>query len=482
MFSRLVISFGSLIVLCLGLAGTTFVYLLQPYQSQQAMDRLAALALPLAIQVRILEYQGSTQSEIAAYLEDQAQALNVRILLVRDVNQIVAHDTEDRLVGSRLILEGVAPRVPNVIQGTMEIPDEGSIAIVSVSPSRPPTRRRPDGTLPQYTVALAALGSSLATEWLQVVPRLGTAALISLLASVAVAFTLARSISRPLARITEASAAMARGDYNQRIEHHGRDEIAQLASTFNVMAEQVARSNHALRDFLADASHELRTPLTTIEGFSQAILDGTAHNAEAVEESARIINEDATRMERIVDDLSYLSKVQSGQLAMELRPVDLAEIVEGAIKRAQRRTRDQAIEVRPPSGPLRASADSGRIEQVLDNLLSNAINHTPPGGTITVSTDIVGSEMRIRVHNTGSYVPPEDRERIFQRFFHGGDSGTGTGLGLAIASEIARRHGGRIDLESSPTQGTTFDLVLPASPAPASNGTRVVAAAMRSAG
>jgi two-component system sensor histidine kinase ResE len=185
-------------------------------------------------------------------------------------------------------------------------------------------------------------------------------------------------------------------------------------------------------------------------------------------------------MERIVDDLSYLSKVQSGQLAMELRPVDLAEIVDGAIKRAQRRARAQTIQVHLPAGPLHASADSGRIEQVLDNLLSNAINHTPPGGRITVSADMVGADVRIRVHNTGSFVPPEDRERIFQRFFHGGDSGTGTGLGLAIASEITRRHGGRIDLESSPAQGTTFDLVLPASPAVAPTVARV-AAAMRSA-
>ncbi len=466
MLVRLVAAFSIVILLCLGLAGATFVYLLQPHQSQQAMDRLAGLALPIAIQVRILEYQGATQPEIAAYLEEQAEALKVRILLVREDTQVVVHDTEEKLVGSRLVLEGVTPRVPNVIQGTMDVPGEGSVAIASVASSRQPTRRRPDGAPPQYTVALAALGSSLASEWLQVLPRLGTAALISLLASVAVAGILARSISRPLAQITDASAAMARGDYNQRIEHRGRDEIAQLAATFNVMAEQVARSNRALRDFLADASHELRTPLTTIEGFSQAILDGTASTPEAIRESARIINEDAIRMERIVDDLSYLSKVQSGQIVMEPRPVDLVEIIDGAIKRAQRRAPGQNITVRLPAGRMQVMADSGRIEQVLDNLLSNAINHTPAGGRITVSADIVGRETRIRVHNTGSYVPPEDRERIFQRFFHGNEAGAGTGLGLAIASEIASRHGGRIDLESSPTQGTTFDLVLPSSVAP----------------
>jgi signal transduction histidine kinase len=345
----------------------------------------------------------------------------------------------------------------------MDVPGEGTMAIalaIQFRPDRP--RRRPDGNLPQYTVALAAPASTLAAEWLKVAPRLATAGLISLLASVGVAFFMARSISQPLGKIRDASAAMARGDYNQRIEHRGRDEIAQLAATFNVMAEQVARSNRALRDFLADASHELRTPLTSIEGFSQAILDGTARDEDTIADSARIINEDAVRMERIVADLSYLSKVQSGQLAMEMRPVDLADLVEGAVTRAQRRASEQTVELRLPQGQLQARADPGRIEQVLDNLLSNAINHTPAGGTITVTADITGSEARIRVHNTGSYVPPEDRERIFQRFFSGEGPGSGTGLGLAISSEIARLHGGRIILQSTPQDGTSFDLVLPA--------------------
>src|SRR5207244_9191088 len=117
-------------------------------------------------------------------------------------------------------------------------------------------------------------------------------------ASVAVALVLARSISEPLAAITRASEAMARGDYNQRIPTRGSDEIARLASTFNVMAEQVAKSNRTLRAFLADVSHELRTPLTSIGGFSEAILDGTVHDIGSAKEAARIIKEEASRMER----------------------------------------------------------------------------------------------------------------------------------------------------------------------------------------
>src|SRR5688572_24077913 len=343
MLARLVISFAAIIFACLALAGTTFVYLLQPHQTQQALDRLSALALPVAIQVRILELQGATMPLMTSFLDDQAEDLDIRILLVDEVQQTVAHDSAGRLAGSKIALEGGGVTyLPRVIQGTMDIPDEGNVAIAMAIQYRSANpRRRPDGQFPQYTVALAAPGSSLAAEWLKIAPRLGVAGMVSLLASVGVAFFMARSISHPLRKITDASAAMARGDYNQRIEHHGRDEIAQLASTFNVMAEQVARSNRALRDFLADASHELRTPLTSIEGFSQAILDGTAHDEDTIADSARIINEDALRMERIVADLSYLSKVQSGQLAMEMRPIDLAELVQGAVKRAQRRATEQ---------------------------------------------------------------------------------------------------------------------------------------------
>jgi signal transduction histidine kinase len=257
---------------------------------------------------------------------------------------------------------------------------------------------------------------------------------------------------------------MARGDYNQQIEVHGSNEVARLGTAFNLMAQQVSTSNRTLRDFLADVSHELRTPLTTIQGFAQAILDGTAHDPAAVRESARIISEDAERMHRMVEDLLYLSQIESGQLAMDSERVNLIEIVEGAVKRAARRADGRGMSVDLPPEPQYVAADPHRIEEVVDNLLNNAINHTPGGGLITIQAGSDGEEYHLRVHNSGSFVPPEDRHRIFERFARGSGNGEGTGLGLAIASEIARAHGGRIEVDSSPIEGTAFTMVLPALP------------------
>jgi signal transduction histidine kinase len=254
---------------------------------------------------------------------------------------------------------------------------------------------------------------------------------------------------------------MARGDYNQRIPARGSDEIARLASTFNVMAEQVAKSNRTLRAFLADVSHELRTPLTSIGGFSEAILDGTVHDPESTREAARIIREDASRMERMVEDLLDLSKIESGQVQMDTQIVNLGEIVSNAVTRVRTRLDGKDMSFQPGAEQQLIEADPRRIDQVLDNLLMNAINHTPEDGQISVSTQSRNGDARVRVHNTGSFIREEDRDRIFQRFFRGSVDGNGTGLGLAIASEITRSHNGSIDLETSETDGTAFTVILP---------------------
>lgn len=473
LWTKLVISYAGIVMVCLALAGSAFVYLLQPYQTQQALNRLSELAIPLGVQVRILETQGATPSQIAGFLEEQAQQLSVRIFLITQDGQTIVHDTAHDsgggLAGRPIHLNrterlGTVP----ILHGGVEAPGEGTLALVSFVPptnlALPGVARPAFARPPRLMAALAAPHVNLAAGWLQIAPQLETAALVSLLASIGVALLIARSVARPLTAITRASEGIARGDYDQRIPVRGHDELARLASAFNTMAHQVAQSNRSLRDFLADVSHELRTPLTTVQGFSQAILDGTAANPHAVAEAARVISEDAARMHRMVEDLLHLSQIQSGQLAMDTRVVDLAELAEDAVKRARQRADANSLRFElSAQPPPYVAADPHRIGQVLDNLLSNAINHTPPGGEITVSAGASLGQGHVRVHNPGSFIAPEDRERIFQRFARGRDSG-GTGLGLPIAQEIARCHGGRIDLESSPSEGTAFTLVLPRLP------------------
>jgi signal transduction histidine kinase len=245
------------------------------------------------------------------------------------------------------------------------------------------------------------------------------------------------------------------------------------------MAREVARSHRTMRDLLANVSHDLRTPLTSISGFSGALVDGTLSGAEGAREAGRIIGEEAERMRRLVEDLLYLSRIESGDLALQHDPVDLTELARAAQARFLFRAQERGItfSVRAAE-PVRILGDSHRIGQVLDNLVENAFKYTPPTGSVTVA---VGTEENrapssgrhvrqgrvgtLTVHNTGSYIAPEDAERVFERFYQVDKAragNRGSGLGLSIAREIIQAHGGRIELHSSVQGGTTFTVRIPA--------------------
>src|SRR5207237_5319032 len=203
---------------------------------------------------------------------------------------------------------------------------------------------------------------------------------------------------------------------------------------------------------------DLRTPLTSISGFAGALVDGTLSGPEGAREAGRIIGEEAERMRRLVEDLLYLSRIESGDLALQRDPVDLSELARATQARFLFRAHEAGInfDVRAPL-PVTILGDSHRIGQVLDNLVENAFKYTPPTGDVTVSVSLEGSrtpangtrQLRERrsavltVHNTGSFVPPQEVERVFERFYQidkarAGDRGSG--LGLAIAREIVQAH------------------------------------------
>jgi two-component system phosphate regulon sensor histidine kinase PhoR len=261
---------------------------------------------------------------------------------------------------------------------------------------------------------------------------------------------------------------MARGNYGVRVKIPGKGEITRLAGSFNTMAEQVQRSNQVLRDFVANVSHDLRTPLTMVSGFSQALLDGTAGDSE-VESSAEIIHEEAGKMQQLVEDLLQLTRLESGLLTLDRQPLEVQSFVQRLLDRAQRMAGDRPIpqlenEV-PPHLP-RIQVDPMRFERALRNLLDNAMQYTPPDGTVRVSARRAGrDQIEIAVTDTGVGIAPEHLPRIFERFYRtdkSRDRGQGhSGLGLAIVREIVEAHGGRVSAESTPGQGTVFRLTVP---------------------
>jgi signal transduction histidine kinase len=471
--SKLIAAFVAVIALSLLLASGAFAYLLADYQSERERDRLQEIAMIYSYQVGRALRAGLSVQDIGQGLDQSVGEAGVRVLLL-DLRGTVMYDTEaDSFAGRTFPMPGGASgRRPNVAQGTMSTPSGDEV--FTVVPVFGPT-----GT-PVLRLAVVAPEQSLTNAWRASLPRLSMAAMGALLVSILIAWWLASTITRPLLHITRASGEIARGNYDQDLAlPETRDEVGRLSQAFTTMARQVARSHRAMRDLLANVSHDLRTPLTSISGFAGALVDGTLSGPEGAREAGRVIGEEAERMRRLVEDLLYLGRIESGDLALEREQVDLADLARAVQSRFSFRAQETGISlvVQAPA-PVGIIGDPHRLGQMLDNLVENAFKHTPPGGSIKVSVtrEVVranGSNRSARIapralltiHNTGSHIPPEEAERVFERFYQVDKARSGSkhgrGLGLAIAREIVQAHGGRIDLESAPQTGTAFIVRLP---------------------
>jgi two-component system OmpR family sensor kinase/two-component system sensor histidine kinase BaeS len=299
----------------------------------------------------------------------------------------------------------------------------------------------------------------------QVRASLAWAALLAAALSLVLGVAISRLLSAPLGRLTRAAQAVAGGDLSQRVDARGRDEIGELGSAFNDMTASLAAAETLRRNLMADVAHELRTPLSVVQGNLQAILDGVyplemAQVASLYDETRLLI--------RLVDDLHDLALAEAGQLRLERAPVDLAALARAAVDQfaPAAEAGGVALELTAAEGAPEIEGDAGRLAQVLRNLLSNALRHTPAGGRVTVRVEPAGGWARLQVVDTGSGIAPEDLPHVFDRFYRSdksrGRGGGGAGLGLAIARQLIAAHGGQIEVASPPGAGTTFTITLPA--------------------
>ncbi|MGE0538639.1 MAG: sensor histidine kinase [Dehalococcoidia bacterium] len=466
---KLVLAFGLAVVVTVTLTGLGSFYLLRQEQIRTERERIGLLVMPTAFEVSNLVLSGATPDDIRMYLTQLAQDWRVRFVLVDQTDHVVVDTQQSELVGQtwdpgierRLNARGAD--TPGLSFTNLEEgPQKGYIFAPSTGLRRVPVRIER-----QYDLRMLVPESNINGAWTALIPKLIFPSALALFASGVIAYLLARSIAEPVAEVTRASEAMARGQYDQQLPVESRDEIGRLAAAFNAMAYQVSRSHKMMRDLLANVAHELKTPLTSIQGFSQALLDGTAHTPEEQHQAARIINDEADRMRRLVEDLLYLSQLESGQLRMDMGTVDVPALLRDAAERVTWQLRDSNTTFRLNIAPgLPAiTGDIRRLEQVLANLLDNAVRHTPAGGTITLQGEERNNTVILSVHNTGSFIPPELLPRVFERFYradtHRSRDGRHGGLGLSIASEIVAAHGGSIDASSNPETGTQFRVVLP---------------------
>jgi len=230
---------------------------------------------------------------------------------------------------------------------------------------------------------------------------------------------------------------------------------------------EIRRLERVRRDFVANVSHELRTPLTTIQGFAETLLGGALDDPKARRKFLEIIRDHAARLGRLTDDLLKLSAIEGGSMTFRLEPVGLPQLIEHCIEAVSLKATARGLEItqESPSTLPQVRGDSLRLEEVLKNLLENAIQYTPPPGTIRVTAALDGEQAVLCVEDTGIGIPSTDQQRIFERFYRvdaarSREAG-GTGLGLAIAKHIVEAHGGRLWVESELGKGSRFYVSLP---------------------
>jgi two-component system, OmpR family, sensor kinase len=284
---------------------------------------------------------------------------------------------------------------------------------------------------------------------------LGVSLLVLLLASGA-AFVAAGRVLAPLRDVTETARAISETDLTRRIPVEGRDEIADLARTFNAMLDRLEQAFALQKEFLSDAGHELRTPITIIRGHLELLGDDPREREEVVE----LACDELDRMGRLVDELMLLARAQRPDF-LRPEPIDLHAFThELHAKATALAERDWRVDARAGG---RIVADRQRLTQAVMNLARNAAEHTPPGARIELGSAIADGQARLWVTDSGSGVPPRERERIFERFARGGGRRTseGAGLGLAIVRAVAEAHGGSVRLESPDAGGATFTIAVP---------------------
>jgi signal transduction histidine kinase len=308
-----------------------------------------------------------------------------------------------------------------------------------------------------YTSFRAAVNETL---WISALAAFIIAGLAALLIS--------RRITKPIKTLTDASQQIAQGEYNHRIPENEipNDELGQLAHSFNQMAEKLEGIDAMRRQLIGDISHELRTPLTAIKGSMEALMDGVLPSDQATYQQ---IYREADRLQRLVEDLQELNRVDGNTFPLNLKLVHVSELVKSALTPLENTftMKGVTLESQVESGLPAIRMDSDRIQQVLHNLLGNALQFTPPDGSVRLSVKKAENTILFSVRDSGIGISSEHLPHIFERFYRADKSrsrtnGGGSGIGLTIAKSLVEAHGGEIWVESAgENQGSTFSFTIP---------------------
>ncbi|MBI1280472.1 MAG: HAMP domain-containing protein [Anaerolineaceae bacterium] len=469
---RLFFSYLVLVIALLLIMAAAFLVFLfaQPVSAAPTYERLLATMQSLSQEVNLSTRP--TLGEINRLMDQLPQLADesqTRILVVSMAKDSTIYDsagTFSRGDPIRLTEESYTVRTPRLISGQAVF---GSIA------DKDGSRWLFAGIAAvrqgQETNAIILADRPEVQTWSNVLDRfrrelalpLAQSALVGLVVAAFLAAVISRTLTRSLAQLVLAAESVAAGHYDEHVPEEGAAEIKLLAEAFNRMSSQVQNTQQSQKDFMANVGHDLKTPLTSIQGYSQAIMDGAAKDPTS---AAKIIHEEAGRLNRMVTELTDLARLQAGRLSMRTNPIDIAKLARAVGDRLSILAHDRGLTLHIEADSVpEVSGDGDRLAQVLTNLVSNAIKYTPSGGEIWLRTQVNNGGVEVMVRDTGLGIKADDLPRIFERFYQVDKARgprRGTGLGLAITQEIVQAHGGQIGVTSAGEgKGSTFTVWLP---------------------
>lgn len=457
--NRLFLTYTLIIAVVLAIVGMAlFFYLLRnPAIDRQTYGRLDQVADRVFRQVSQNPVSGQRLAEIIGRIDQQ-----------QDARVLIAAESGDILLDSRGDLEKpIQPKIRKTLQLQRGIAwDADGKAWLFV------WRRLETGGFLVVAAPRIARVSLLFAQRLREVlrddllPPLIQTGLLALSLALVLAFWISHWVAKPLRGLAKAAQDVSAGEYHP-VSVKGPKEVQAMSRAFNEMAARVKASQASQREFMANISHDLKTPLTSIQGFAQAILDGTVESPEALSGAAGVIYAEAGRMHRLVLDLLDLTRLEAGMVSLERSPLNLDLLLQRVVEKFYPQAAAARVVITYLNKELPTLAgDWDRLMQVFTNLLDNAIQFTPQEGSVRLEAFLEGTEIRVNVQDTGSGMQPDELPRVFERFYQvdksrPGGKGRGTGLGLSIASEIVQAHGGSLTVRSQPGQGSVFVVKIP---------------------
>lgn len=461
--------------LLVGVTGAVLVALIVGRTTRSEFDRFLSTHDQSVLASALADYyaaHGSWQGVDEMVRSTPPLDIYGRGAALADVSGVVVHGTRELNVGQTVPPPALADAMPISVNGQMV----GYLLVASPADT-PQTANRPP---PPDVIFLQRV------TW-----AAGLSALLASVLALILGIMLARTLTQPLRELTTATRAMAGGDLHQQVAVRSRDEIGELATSFNQMSADLTRASQARKQMTADLAHDLRTPLSILRGYTEGLQDGRVQGTPAL---YAVMHDEVEHLQRLVEDLRVLSLADARELPLNRRIVDPMALLERTALAyfGQVEARGLTLRVEADDDLPSIDVDTDRLTQVLNNLVSNALRHTRQGEIVLGARRVAGA-VEMTVSDTGSGIDPEDLPYVFDRFYKADKSRHRTddpssGLGLAIAKAIVEAHGSSIAAASAPGAGATFTLRLPLAEArgkvaaPNSQDTDITALAPRSPG